>query len=495
MARHSMLRRGLAGPQAMDGEPAGDGGKYVNDPIHGYIELNQDMLQIIDTPQFQRLRGLKQMGTSYFVFPGASHNRFEHCVGTAFLAGEVVQGLAQRQPELEISGRDVRCVTLAGLCHDLGHGPFSHLFDNKFIPRARPGTQWSHEMGSEMMLHHLVDENHIDIGEADLGLIKKLIRGARHDSPAVEEKQFLFDIVANNRNGVDVDKFDYIQRDCYNVGVKSSYDFSRLMLNSHVIDDELCYNNKEAFNLAEMFHTRYSLHKRVYSHRTSKAIEYMVVDAMLIADPVMDLSGSITDPRRFQLLTDDILRDIERSTEPELEGARDLLRRIHKRDLYKHVDDFILPPDLASVVDRTAINPAEIVGCRAANDDFEERDVLVDFGRIHFGMGTKNPVDCVQFYSKFKPTEKFAIPSGHISLCVPEKFEERIVCIFTRNPSKRYQVQRAARRLIERFNGEAVTSTPHQTPPSITPNRGLTLPHSGDEGYVVRKRQRLQFSR
>ncbi|KAJ2355971.1 hypothetical protein GGF43_002366, partial [Coemansia sp. RSA 2618] len=369
------LRRGFTDLDDLD-EAALDQRTYVNDPIHGYIPLSQDMLQIIDTPQFQRLRDLKQMGASYYVFPGGSHRRFEHCNGTAFLAGEVVQGLAQRQPDLDISARDIRCVTLAGLCHDLGHGPFSHMFDNVFIPRALPGAQWSHEIGSEMMLDHLIEDNGIDfLDSTDIAFIKKLVRGSR--APVPGEKMFLFDIVANQRNGVDVDRFDYVQRDCYNVGVRSSYDFSRLMLNSRVIDDEICYNQKEAFNLTEMFHTRYSLHKRVYSHRTAKSIEHMIVDAMLIADPVLRISEAISNPRLYQTLTDNIVHDIERSTEPELQTARDLIARIHVRDTYKFVDEYMLPPGLASAAN-TSITPAAIVGFRDTNDDFVEHDVLVD---------------------------------------------------------------------------------------------------------------------
>ncbi|KAJ1850081.1 hypothetical protein LPJ70_000048 [Coemansia sp. RSA 2708] len=491
MNPHSMFRRGFTDLDDLAGatDLTLDRSTYINDPIHGYIQLSEDMLQIIDTPQFQRLRNLKQMGTSYFVFPGGSHNRFEHCIGTAFLAGEVAQGLAQRQPELAISKRDIRCVTLAGLCHDLGHGPFSHVFDNEFIPRARPGAQWSHEMGSEMMLHHLIDENAIDTLDAcDVAFIKQLIRGTSR--PVGGEKMFLFDIVANKRNGVDVDRFDYVQRDCYNVGVRTSYDFSRLMLNSRVIGDEICYNQKEAFNLTEMFHTRYSLHKRVYSHRAAKAIEFMIVDAMLIADPVLHISHAITDPRRYQTLTDNVVHDIERSTEPELQEARNLIARIHIRDTYKFVDEYILPPDLAAMASGHVVNAAAVVGFRTPNDDFTEHDVLIDICRINYGQGSDNPIDHVRFYSKYSVDEKYRIDHEMISLCVPEKYEERILRIYTRTPGRRGQIQRAARRLIDKLN-RSVPSSPGSSPPSITPNRGLTIPDGPT--LADSKRRRLRF--
>jgi HD superfamily phosphohydrolase len=74
--------------------------------VHGYIKLNGLCVALMDTPQFQRLRDLKQLGTLYYVFPGASHNRFEHSLGVGYLAGEMVERFRQQQPELELSQRD-----------------------------------------------------------------------------------------------------------------------------------------------------------------------------------------------------------------------------------------------------------------------------------------------------------------------------------------------------------------------------------------------------
>lgn len=86
-----------------------------------FIITQVDIWQFIDTPQFQRLRDLKQLGVSYYVYPGASHNRLEHSIGVSYLAGEWITHFKTIQPELEISDNEVFLVRLAGLCHDLGY--------------------------------------------------------------------------------------------------------------------------------------------------------------------------------------------------------------------------------------------------------------------------------------------------------------------------------------------------------------------------------------
>ncbi|TNN49463.1 Deoxynucleoside triphosphate triphosphohydrolase SAMHD1 [Liparis tanakae] len=198
--------------------------KVFNDPVHGHVELPPLLLLFIDTPQFQRLRRIKQLGGAYLVFPGASHNRFEHCIGVAHLAGLLVQTLNQRQPELLISRRDALCVQIAGLCHDLGHGPFSHMFDNMFIPKARPGITWKHEKASLDMFDYLVSDNQLQplmersglVLPEDLDFIKEQIGGPADPGGRAaargrewpfkgrpEDKSFLYEIVANKRNGID----------------------------------------------------------------------------------------------------------------------------------------------------------------------------------------------------------------------------------------------------------------------------------------------------
>lgn len=144
--------------------------KVIYDPIWGDMCLDRLLIKLIDTSYFQRLRHLKQLGTTYFVFPGASHNRFEHSLGTAHLAGQLVRGLLARQPELGLTERDVLLVSMAGLCHDLGHGPFSHVFDNEFLPAVDTDGAlrgWKHEAASEMMLDAAIHASGLDDEEVE----------------------------------------------------------------------------------------------------------------------------------------------------------------------------------------------------------------------------------------------------------------------------------------------------------------------------------------
>eukprot|EP00057_Strongylocentrotus_purpuratus_P006001 XP_011660475.1 PREDICTED: deoxynucleoside triphosphate triphosphohydrolase SAMHD1-like [Strongylocentrotus purpuratus] len=127
--------------------------KVFNDSVHGHIDFDPLLIKIIDTPQFQRLRFIKQLGCSYFVFPGAAHNRFEHSLGVCYLARELVLSLQRKQPELEITDKDILCVQIAGLCHDLGHGPFSHMFDLFFIPKVRPDFKHKEYVYRYMFCH------------------------------------------------------------------------------------------------------------------------------------------------------------------------------------------------------------------------------------------------------------------------------------------------------------------------------------------------------
>ncbi|KAJ8361305.1 hypothetical protein SKAU_G00178300 [Synaphobranchus kaupii] len=421
--------------------------------------MNPLLVKFIDTPQFQRLRNIKQLSGVYYVYPGASHNRFEHSIGVCHLAGQLVSLLSDRQPDLQITKRDILCVKIAGLCHDLGHGPFSHLFDGKFIPEVLPGTKWKHEQASKQMFDHMVNvnslrpvmESHGLVCAEDLLFIKELIDSPQHQEQETwpykgrtEEKSFLYEIVANKRTGIDVDKWDYFARDCYHLGIQNIFDYQRSLKFARVCEVNgkmlICTRDKEVFNLYNMFHTRYSLHRMAYQHRVTNAIKNMISDALVKADTHIKIKGSndvlftissaIEDMTAYTNLTDSIFEQILHSTQPELDEAREILRNILCRKLYKYVgqtypkskntkDD---PRELArNVAEACPENPNVIL---SAND------FVVNVVHMDYGMKEKNPINNMYFYSKDDPTKAIKIDQSQVSQMLPAEFSEELIQVY-----------------------------------------------------------------
>ncbi|KAK8740209.1 hypothetical protein OTU49_003102 [Cherax quadricarinatus] len=248
-------------------------GKMFNDAIHGSISIHPLCVQIIDTPQFQRL-------------------------SVCYLAGKLVRAIQSRQPELNINSEDVLSVEVAGLCHDLGHGPFSHLWE-EFVEMSPRKEKWTHEEASEKMFDYLIEANNLseyfNKYDLDIQFIKKLICGLTESERQKNEKAFLYEIVANKRTGVDVDKWDYFLRDGHNLGIRVKFDYHRLVKYSRVIqvdgEWQICMRDKECNNLYDMFHARETLHRTAYQHRVVKIIDSMLIDAFLCADEHIKYQG------------------------------------------------------------------------------------------------------------------------------------------------------------------------------------------------------------
>ncbi|TDL18439.1 HD-domain/PDEase-like protein [Rickenella mellea] len=467
--------------------------RSIKDPVHDFIPLSSFICAFIDTRQFQRLRYIKQLGTSYYVWPGASHNRFEHCIGVAYLAKLMVERLRSEQPELAITERDVRCVELAGLCHDLGHGPWSHVWDGHFIPEVLPGKSWSHEDASEMMFDDLILQNEINIPQDDINFVKDLIKGVPNHSrnKIPPEKGFLFEIVANKRNGIDVDKFDYIVRDTHAVGDHGVIPVKRLIESARVVNNEICYHIKDANTIYELCYTRFSNHKRIYNHKTAKAIEYMIVDALMLAEPTMKIAEQIMDPRRYVYLTDDIMLEIEKSEQPELAPARAIFDRIRTRDLYKLVDYQVIGWEYRKLL-RDLVTPSRIV---AAAKDLEltsggspttpvdediidtltKEHVIVDIATMHYGMGEKNPMDFVRFYSKVNINQAAKAGRGDVSQLMPKCFGEVLLRIFTRDV-RYFGIIQAGYRAVLRSLPDDLDDNPRPPTPPLTESEQPATP-------------------
>uniref|UniRef100_A0AAQ6IJA3 HD domain-containing protein n=1 Tax=Anabas testudineus TaxID=64144 RepID=A0AAQ6IJA3_ANATE len=260
--------------------------QVFNDSVHGHMEL----------------RYIKQLGGAYFVYPGASHNRFEHSLGVGYLAGELAQALKTKhdnEGENLIDEKDILCVQIAGLCHDLGHGPYSHMFESVCPKKKVKCNSTDHEQISIEMFDYLVEENGLKpllqlygLSDHDLSFIKEMIDPKPRDKDGNwphkgrgEDKSFLYEIVSNKTNGIDVDKFDYFARDCHHLGMQNNFDYRRFLKFARVCEAEdgkkhICTRDKEVYNMYDFFHTRYCLHRRACQHRVKTVIEIMIKDAL-----------------------------------------------------------------------------------------------------------------------------------------------------------------------------------------------------------------------
>eukprot|EP00727_Mastigamoeba_balamuthi_P000972 m51a1_g10872 hypothetical protein (618) ;mRNA; r:788-3050 len=500
---------------------SGQRGKWIQDPIYGNIWVWDLCLLVIDTPEFQRLRDLYQLGMSYFVYPGATHHRFEHSIGVCHLAGQFVRILYSQYREGSRSGgpwgvqeleRRLRLVVVAALCHDLGHGPFSHVFERwakealkkkeqeelkekealkgkekealeeeekekekeelkekealKGMEKEElkekevlKGKVWDHEAMSCDILRDIAvkyeDRLHLSYPKgaagpaseySDVAFMQSIIVGEVPSAwceppgdPAARarvltcrgrevplEYHWIWQIVNNTKTGIDVDKFDYLARDAYMLGIKSTYDASRLMNHSRIIEGTVCFSEKEAYNVYELFHTRYTLHKQVYTHRVTVETEMMLSDTLRLADPVLKISDKLGDSKRFWKLTDCILREIEFSEDQGLLPAQQLIMRLRMRQLYKVVADRPVPHQYAQDDSRVP----ELREALGLTD--EDGDIIVAPYKLHYSMGDQNPVDRVCFYDDKSPARSKKIPREEVSALIPMQFQEcRVRVIFT----------------------------------------------------------------
>ncbi|CAK4610894.1 unnamed protein product [Aphanomyces euteiches] len=225
-------------------------------------------------------------------------------MGVAHLAEYMLTQLRTHQPWLQIDNRDILCVKVAGLCHDLGnplflskcifeylgHGPFSHVYDGIFMQQLKergqgiPSMQrWTHEQGSVDMLDALLAEYNIDLTSyglysIDHEFIKELILGRPLDLSSREfrgrpTKPFLYEVVNNAKTGLDVDKLDYFMRDAQYTGVKAGCDTQLLLSTVRLLPDAvsgeltMCWPEKLAEQIMKVFRTRFELHQSVYQHK------------------------------------------------------------------------------------------------------------------------------------------------------------------------------------------------------------------------------------
>lgn len=240
----------------------------IVDPIHDFIRVYETELKIIDLPLFQRLRRIRQLSGAHLTYPGAQHSRFEHSLGVMHIAGQAASALRESG---HLDSDQIASIRLAALLHDVGHGPFSHLFEEVLQTKRRI----SHEdVGKKMIIESEVGDV-LSKGGFDKKLITKLAFG-------YPKYQFVNELVSGS---LSADMMDYLQRDGYFTGVEhAKINHKRIIQSLGVYKSRLALDRSALYSFESMILSRYQMFKAVYFHKTVRSAEVMMLEAIKLAD-------------------------------------------------------------------------------------------------------------------------------------------------------------------------------------------------------------------
>lgn len=313
--------------------------EYVfRDPIHGNISVTDPtVFALIQSPEFQRLRRIRQLGTSFISYPGAEHTRFAHSLGVYHLMNRVLKHLEEHGTPIGDDEHAMSCC--AALLHDIGHGPFSHLFEK--LTRSHH-ERWVERIitGPESSIYQILAGRN----PAWPSRIASLISGTW------EGKPFLKELISSQ---LDVDRMDYLLRDSHMCGVTyGQFDLERLIHTIAVVDEHVTVTEKGIHSAEEFLLARYFMYWNVYFHKATRSIEVVLEmmlhravdlvrsgqpEALAFIPPAMEpiLAGRPLTLQQYLTLDEtDVLYAIKRWTESRDPVLADLSRRFISRHLF-----------------------------------------------------------------------------------------------------------------------------------------------------------------
>ncbi len=303
----------------------------IKDPVHNYIRLSKNEMEIVDTLFFQRLRNIKQLAAAYLVYPGAVHTRFDHSLGTFHLADRTASQLLEKNV---LSKEEMELVKVCALLHDIGHGPFSHVFEEALKSVLAKGheelTLWIIKQSS---LRELIEDLGFQLKEVvsvlkGEGIPGKIIKGV-----------------------IDVDKMDYLVRDSYFTGVEyGKIDIYRLIYSLEVLNEGLAIDYGGLSALEAFLIARFEMFKNVYYHKTVRSAELLLSNSMKLASDYLGLD-QLTEPLNY-LRLDDVfvfeklrqLRNIN-PVDENLKRAKYFFEMLVQRRLFKVAFERMLQPE------------------------------------------------------------------------------------------------------------------------------------------------------
>ena len=311
-------------------------GKILRDAVHGDIELEPLEVELMDTPEFQRLRGIKQLGTAFLVYPSATHTRFEHCLGTSWMARRMIEALRRTGA---ISADEETAIRVAALLHDITHIPFGHTLEDERRVLSR------HDKDQSRFAYFLL-ESSLAQRLRNSGFQEQVLRILRG------EAGFASEIVIG---AITADLLDYLKRDTYFVGFSQYYD--PRVFQSFILEDGRFVVNLEKHGmlrrdalseLVNLLRIRYTLSERVYFHHTKIAAGAMISKAVELA---VDAGLRLEDLRR---LKDETLVHTLRHHHGDNPAIEYLINCLEARQLYRAC--FVLTVDVGESRQREIVD-------------------------------------------------------------------------------------------------------------------------------------------
>lgn len=320
--------------------------KLFRDPIHDLISLDRNspedrvLLALVDTFEVQRLRRIKQLGMAHMAYQGAEHSRFTHSIGVLHLVRRMLDRLSHFQQVDKLHSLAAMC---AGLLHDVGHGPFSHVMEKFFAEE--------HETWTKRILRDDEAEAHRVLAAYSPELVEIIVQLLEHRA----EPRWLNSLISSQ---MDADRFDYLLRDSYMTGVKYGvFDLERLLMLLRISPegDKVVVSAKALLPVEKYLQSRYQMYRQVYFHKTVTAAEAMLMAVMerardLVRDgkgmrwlegsPLHGLlrDGHLTIAEFLSLDDATLLHAMNRWRVGDDPILADLSRRLLCRDLFKAVE-------------------------------------------------------------------------------------------------------------------------------------------------------------
>ncbi len=404
----------------------------IIDPIHNFIRVYDTELKIIDNPIFQRLRGIRQLSGAHLTYPGAQHTRFEHSLGVMHIASLAGQSLKEKGV---LKTDDIQSLRLAALLHDIGHGPFSHLFEEILQERKKISHE---EMGRRIILKTELGDI-LSKSEYDKKFIAKLAFGE-------SKLQFMNEIISG---ALSADIMDYLLRDGYYTGAEhAKIDHIRITYSLEIYQKKLALERSALYSFESMMHSRYQMFKAVYFHKTVRSAEVMLMESMRLAEKELGITSLNLDD--YVELTDEVLLFKLLSLpgkSPELKRAKEFVKDFQKRQLLKCVFERIL----TNKSKLGKMKTTEIRNQISKQSKVNENDIFIDSSitpSIPLAPSKKESQSIILITKDVNTTHAEKIPISKIQLVSQMSGFMNILRVYTSNRNRK-KVEIAAKSILD----------------------------------------------